>query len=135
MGLVDLEGGAEFSGAVEEVLVSFGLRASLAHGFVAFEGDGGANEDCSGGAGIEAGDAEHPVVAVGEIGVGEAGSVEHDSGSWSDSSVGVAAGIGGAVGLGFDDSGAEPGHDDVLAEEVLGGLEKFGVGGVGDHFW
>ena len=135
MGLVDLEGGAELSGAVEEVLVSFGFGSSFSHGLNAFERDGGADEDSAGGTGFEGGDAEHPVVAVGEIGVGEARSVEHDSGSWGHSSVGVAAGIGGAVGLGFDDSGAESGHDDVLTEEVLGGLEKFGVGGVGDHFW
>jgi hypothetical protein len=134
VGLVDLEGGAEFSGAVEEVLVSFGFGSSYLHRFNTFEGDGGADEDCSGGAGVEASDAEHPVVAVGEIGVGEAGSVEHDSGSGGHASIGVAAGVSGAVGFGFDDSGPESGHDDVLAEEVLGGLEEFGVGGVVGHW-
>ena len=134
MRLVDLEGGTEFSGAVEEVLISFGFGSSFSHGLNAFEGDGGADEDSAGGAGFEGGDAEHPVVAVGEIGVGESGSVEHHCCSWGDSSVGVATGVGGAVGLGFDDSGAESGHDDVLTEEVLGGLEKFGVGWVVGHW-
>jgi len=134
VGLVDLKSGAELSGAVEEVLVPFGFGSSFSHGLNAFERDSGADEYCSGGAGFEASDAEHPVVAVGEVGVGEAGSVEHHFCSWGDSSVGVAAGISGAVGFGFDDSGAESGHDNVLTEEVLGGLEEFWVGGVVGHW-
>ena len=130
VGLVDLEGSAEFAGTVEEVFVFLGFGPSFAHRLVAFEGDGGANEDRASGARLQARDAEHPVVAVGEIGVRESGSVKHHPGPWGNASVCVAAGVCGTVGFGLYDSDSETGHDDMLAKQGFGGMEEFGVGGV-----
>lgn len=101
MFFAELVGGADFAGAVEEFSVVFGFGSVLVEGFEIIVRDGGTDEDGSGGFGWMGGDIDHPVIAVGEVGVDVSGGAEHDLGAGGGAAVGVRAWVAGA-GIGFD---------------------------------
>lgn len=84
---------ADFPWAVKEFVIRLCFGAVLIESFDIIDRDSGADEDCPSSFGRMGGDIDHPMVAVGEIGVNVSGWAEHDLGSWGWAPVGMGAGI------------------------------------------